>query len=247
MARPSALLIMGGDGYHNLPEHYELLAGLFAGPGGCNVTVTDDLPGQTEESLSGYDLLALWATHRQPPPEPVTALFRTVRKGTPLLGIHAAPYTVRMIEGGPEAIGSAYIKRFPHLPYQEITVNILDGAHPVTAGVEDFVTSDELYCLEALGPRAEVLASYDGRAAAQPYRAREGQPPNPQHDEAHAWRLTQPRAPLVYVAPLGAGRVCVNALGHDAAALSNPGFRRLLVQSIGWLTGTAPGAQEGER
>jgi len=247
MARPSALLIMGGDGYHNLPEHYELLAGLFAGPGGCNVTVTDDFPGQTEESLSGYDLLALWATHRQPPPEPVAALFRTVRKGTPLLGIHAAPYTVRMIEGGPEAIGSAYIKRFPHLPYQEVTVNILDGAHPVTAGVEDFVTSDELYCLEALGPRVEVLASYDGRAAAQPYRTREGQPPNPLHDEAHAWRLTQPRAPLVYVTPLGAGRVCVNALGHDAAALSNPGFRRLMVQSIGWLTGTAPGAQEGER
>jgi hypothetical protein len=41
---------------------------------------------------------------------------------------------------------------------------------------------------------------------------------------------------------LGAGKVCVNALGHDAAALSNPGFRRLMVQSIGWLTGAAPGA-----
>jgi uncharacterized protein len=235
MGRPTALLIMGGDGYHNLPEHYELLAGLIAGPAGCNATVTDDLLGQTESSLSGYDLLVLWATHREPPRGPVDALFGTVRRGTPLLGIHAAPYTVRMVEGGPEAIGSSYIKHFPHLPYQEITVNVLDREHPVTAGLEDFVTTDELYCLEDLGPDTQVLASYDGRAASRPYRLREGQPPDPRHDEAHAWRLTQPRAPLVYVKRLGEGKICVNALGHDAAAISNPGFRRLTVQAVDWL------------
>ena len=100
MGRPSALLIMGGADYHNTVAHYELLAGLLAGPAGCNVTVTDDFPAQTEESLSRYDLLVLWATYGAPPREPVDALFRAVRQGTPLLGIHAAPYTVREIEGG---------------------------------------------------------------------------------------------------------------------------------------------------
>ncbi|HEX2033417.1 MAG TPA: ThuA domain-containing protein [Chloroflexota bacterium] len=235
MARPTALLIMGGDAYHNRPEHYELLTGLLAGPAGFNVTVTDDFLSQTEASLSAYDLLVLWATHREPPPEPVNALFETVRRGIPLLGIHAAPYTVRMVEGGPQAIGSAYIKRFPHLPYQEIKVNILDREHPVTAGMEDFVTTDELYCLEDLGPEVKVLASYDGREAAHPFRLREGQPPDPRHDEANAWRLQQPRAPLVYVKQLGQGKICVNALGHDAAAISNPGFRQLIVQGAAWL------------
>jgi type 1 glutamine amidotransferase len=237
MARPTALLIMGGDGYHNTPAHYELLAGLIAGPAGCNVTVTDDFLGQTEASLSGYDLLVLWATHREPPPEPAHALFNTVRRGTPLLGLHAAPYTVRRVEGGPQAIGSAYITRFPHLPYQEIAVRILDRDHPVTAGVEDFRTTDELYCLEDLGPDVRVLAAYDGREANRPFRSREpgaGQP-DPRHDEANAWRMQQPRAPLVYVKQLGAGKLCVNALGHDAAAISNPGFRQLTVQAAQWL------------
>ena len=235
MARPKALLIMGGDAYHNKPEHYEELAGLLAGPAGFNITITDDLPGQTKESLSGYDLLVLWTTLREPPADPVNALFDTVRAGTPLLGIHAAPYTVRMIEGGPEAIGSAYIKRFPHLPYQEIKVHIQDRNHPVTAGVDDFVITDELYCLEDLTPDVTVLATYDGREASAPYRPREGQPPNPQHDEAHEWRKQQPRAPLVYAKPLGKGRIVVNALGHDGQAIANPGFRQLTTQAAQWL------------
>ncbi|MBI3974249.1 MAG: ThuA domain-containing protein [Chloroflexi bacterium] len=231
MPRPTALLIMGGADYHNTPEHYELLTGLLAGPAGLNVTVTDDFLGQTKESLSQYDLLVLWATHGQAPAEPVHALFDVVRHGTPLLGLHAAPYSVRMVEGGPEAIGSSYIRRFPHLPYQGITVNILDREHPITAGMEDFRISDELYCLEDLGPDVHVLASYDGRTANAPYRGE----PRPQHDEAHSWRMQQPRAPLVYVRQLSAGKICVNALGHDGAAISNPGFRQFVVQAAKWL------------
>jgi type 1 glutamine amidotransferase len=234
MARPTALLIMGGSDYHNTPAHYELLTGLLAGPAGCNVTVTDDFPGQTEASLSRYDLVALWATYGQPPVEAVNALFSAVRSGTPLLGIHAAPYTVRMVEGGPEAIGSSYIKRFPHLPYQEIKVDILGREHPVTAGIEPFVTTDELYCLDELGADVKVLASYNGREASKPYQSRDGQP-DPRHEAAHVWRMQQPHAPLVYVKQLGKGKICVNALGHAAAAISNPGFRQLIVQAVGWL------------
>jgi type 1 glutamine amidotransferase len=236
MGRPKTLLIAGGAAYHNTPEHYELLAGMLAGPAGCNVTVTDDFEGQTRESLSGYDLLVLWATIGQPPAEPVDALFDVVRRGTPLLGLHAAPFTVRMIDGGSQAIGSEYIKRFPHLPYQEITVDVLDRSHPVTAGVEDFRITDELYCLENLGPDVRVLAGYDGSDANAPYRPREGQPPDPRHDDAHAWRKQQPRAPLVYVKQHGEGKICVNALGHDGAALGNPGFRQITVQAVQWLT-----------
>ncbi len=173
----------------------------------------------------------LWATVGDSPPQPVHALFDAVRRGTPLLGLHAAPYTVRMVEGGPEAIGSAYVKRFPHLPYQEITVHVEDSTHPVTAGVDDFRITDELYCLEDLGSDVHVLATYDGRQANAPYKGE----PRPQHAEAHAWRMGQPHAPLVYVKQHGEGKICVNALGHDGAALRNTGFRQLTTQAVGWL------------
>jgi uncharacterized protein len=226
---------MGGDAYHNREEHYEELAGLMAGPGGLNITITDDFPAQTAESMSRYDLLVLWTTMGQPPAEPVNALFDEVRAGTPLLGIHAAPYTVRMIEGAPQAIGASYIKRFPHLPYQEIKINVYERDHPVTAGVDDFIITDELYCLDELTPDVTVLAGYDGREASAPYRLREGQAPDPRHEEAHAWRKQQPRAPLVYVKPLGKGKICVNALGHDGQAIANPGFRQITTQAVRWL------------
>ena len=47
--------------------------------------------------------------------------------------------------------------------------------------------------------------------------------------------MHQPRAPLMYVKQLGAGKICVNAMGHDGAALRNPGFRQLTVQAVNWL------------
>jgi type 1 glutamine amidotransferase len=238
MARPKALLIMGGDAYHNKDEHYEELAGLFAGPAGCNITITDDFPGQTKESLAGYDLLVLWTTMREPPPEPVNALFETVRAGTPLVGIHAAPYTVRMIEGGPAAIGASYQKTFPHLPYQEARIQLYDGSHPVTQVLEDFTITDELYCLDELTPDAHVLAGYDGREV-RSGKPREGQPPDPRFELQTAWREQRPRAPLVWTKPLGKGQIFVNALGHDGQAIANPGFRTLTVRAAKWLTGQA--------
>lgn len=233
MTRPTALLLAGGDAYHNTAEHYEALAGLLAGAAGLNLTVTDDLAAQTVERLRGYDLLVLWATMGRAPAEPVHALFDAIRRGTPLLGLHAAPYTVREVEGGPAAIGSSYIKRFPHLPYQEITVQVYDRSHPVTAGVDDFRITDELYCLEDLGRDVRVLAGYDGQQANAPYKGE----PRPTHAEAHAWRQQQRRAPLVYVTQHGEGKICVNALGHDAQAINHPAFRQLTVQATRWLRG----------
>ena len=165
MGRPSALLIMGRDGLPQPPRALRAARRPVRRPGWLQRHRHDDLPGQTEESA--LPLRPAGAVGH-PPAAPARAGRGPLPDGAQGDAPARDPrrtYTVRVIEGGPEAIGSAYIKRFPHLPYQEITVNILDGAHPVTAGVEDFVTSDELYCLEALGPRVEVLASYDGRAA----------------------------------------------------------------------------------
>ena len=236
-ARPKTLLIVGGPAdYHNKPEQYEAIAGLLVGPAGLNVTVTDDFPGQTAQSLSGYDLLILWSTWtRDVPREATDALLDAVRRGTPLLIMHGALYNFR---DNPEWVADmgALIRSRPiaHLPYQDVTVEIQDRSHPVTAGIEDFSTSDELFTLE-LQPGAHLLASFSGPAAAKPFRA------DVERGEvgaaSHAWRMQQPRAALVYLKRLGEGWICGNALGHDGRALSNPGFRQLIVQAARWLTG----------
>ena len=119
-----------------------------------------------------------------------------------------------------------------HLPYQEVTVQIQERSHPVTAGVDDFRTADELFTLE-LQEGAHLLASFDGSAADKPFRD------DVENSEtgrvSHAWRMEQPRAALVYVKQHGRGMICGNALGHDKSALANASFRQLTVQAAQWL------------
>lgn len=235
MSRPSACLIVGGPAdYHNTPDRYEHIAGLLAGPAGLNIHMTDDLPGQTRERLGEYDLLALWSTWtRDTPVEATNALLDVVRQGTPLLIMHGSLYNFRENPQWVRDMGALIRSRpIAHLPYQEVTVQIQDHSHPVTAGIDDFQTADELFTLD-LSEGAQLLASFDGRATAVTFRDDVEQ--SEVGKASHAWRLQQPRAPLVYVKRLGRGKICGNALGHDASALLNPGFRQLTVQAVGWL------------
>jgi uncharacterized protein len=239
VARPKTLLIVGGPAdYHNKPEQYEGIAGLLVGPAGLNVTVTDDLPGQTAESLAGYDLLALWSTWTRDVPVGATdALLECVRRGTPLLIMHGALYNFRDNAAWVRDMGALIRSRpIAHLPYQDVTVEIQDRGHPITAGVESFQTADELFTLE-LQPGAQLLASFNGLSTDKPFRddVEKGEV----GAASHEWRKSQPRAALVYVKRLGDGWVCGNALGHDGPALANPGFRQLTVQAAQWLTDRA--------
>jgi type 1 glutamine amidotransferase len=43
--------------------------------------------------------------------------------------------------------------------------------------------------------------------------------------------------PLAYTRQVGRGRVCYNALGHDAQSLRHPSVKRLLRQGIVWAAG----------
>jgi type 1 glutamine amidotransferase len=236
VARPKTLLIVGGPAnYHNTSEQYEQIAGLLVGPAGANIVVTDDYPGQTRETLAGYDLIALWATYtRDMPVAPTEALFDVVSRGTPLLIMHGALYNFRDNPEWVKAMGALIRSRsIAHLPYQEATVHVDDPGHPIMSGIGEFQTADELFTLELRG-QARLLASYDGRATAKPFREEvEASEVGP---ASHAWRMQQPHAPLVYVTQHGEGRICGNALGHDRAALSNPGFRQICVNAVRWLT-----------
>ena len=231
MPRPNAL-ILGTHNGHNSPAHYEQLAGLLVGPAGLNVTVRDDYPAQTEASLAGFDLLVLWAADARPPfPQAaMDAVFATVRRGTPLLGIHGAAFNMGKAAGGPEAGGAAY--QSPHLPVQAFDVRVVDGDHPVTAGVEDFRIEDEPYRLDVVGEGVRVLCTFDASAAEQ-YTA--PQRPEEVVVSVRDWSRTRPNAPVVYVKRLGASTICLNTLGHSPGALAHPAFRRMVVQATGWL------------
>ena len=226
MSRPKALLVMGGDPIHDTPEHYELLAGLLAGPAGLNLHIIDALEPLTRLTRTDYDLIAMYRADRQPAAVPFAALWDAVRAGTPYLGLHGAAFTVQQVHGGAAAIGARYEE--PHLRQQRLTVRIADSKHPITAGVESFTIEDESYRLTPLVPAAlHVLASYSDHTLNRQTR--------------HGVIAAGGDWPLLYTKRLGAGRIHTNVLGHDRRALTHPAYRRLVVQAVGWLLASAGG------
>lgn len=100
-----------------------------------------------------------------------------------------------------------------HDPRGPFTVEIVDRAHPVTRGLGDFVTDDELYtCLVG---------------------------ETPIHLLAHAKsRVDQQYHPQAFVRDYGKGRVFLTTLGHDVRAFTNhPAVGQLIRQGTAWAAG----------
>jgi type 1 glutamine amidotransferase len=105
--------------------------------------------------------------------------------------------------------------RHQHDPRQQFTVNIADTAHPITQGMRDFQTVDELYtCLEGsaeITPLATAVSQLDGKVY-----------------------------PMAFVCDYGRGRVFHCVLGHDVEAFSASGPRQLIRRGCAWVAGLPP-------
>jgi len=97
-----------------------------------------------------------------------------------------------------------------HPPVETFSVQVVDRCHPVTAGVEDYVVTDEQHFLEYDGDRVELLlCSHSNRG-----------------DSAAGWALTH-----------GRGRVCFLANGHTLEVLQMPDYQKLLRNAMRWSLG----------
>ncbi|MDR3181739.1 MAG: ThuA domain-containing protein [Planctomycetaceae bacterium] len=102
-------------------------------------------------------------------------------------------------------------KKRAHDPYGNFTVRYINREHPITKGLADFETTDELYtCLKDSPLPIEVLAEATSKVDKQPY-------------------------PMVFVLNKGKGRIFHTALGHDIKAVSSDGFRELISRASLWL------------
>jgi type 1 glutamine amidotransferase len=95
------------------------------------------------------------------------------------------------------------------------TVRIVDRSHPVTRGMTDFETDDELYtCLVGDKP-IQLLASAKSKVD------------NLDH-------------PMAFVCDYGRGRVFLTTLGHDLRAFTNSCVPQLLRQGCAWTANLLP-------
>lgn len=89
------------------------------------------------------------------------------------------------------------------------TVHIVDQSHPVTKGLNDFETDDELYtCLTGDAP-IQVLADATSK-------------------------VDKKNHPMAFVREYGQGRVFLTTLGHDVKAFTNSCVPQLIQQGCAW-------------
>ena len=102
-----------------------------------------------------------------------------------------------------------------HDPYGAFQVRITDTTHPVTAGLPDFPTEDELYtCLDGQAP-IHVLCQATSVVDHLDY-------------------------PMAFVVGDSGGRVFHCTLGHDTRALGAAGARTLYARAAAWAAGLEP-------
>jgi type 1 glutamine amidotransferase len=106
-----------------------------------------------------------------------------------------------------------------HDPRGPFTVRVLDKTHPITRGLNDFETEDELYtCLTGDAP-IHLLAEATSKVDKKDH-------------------------PMALVREYGKGRVFLTTLGHDVKAFTNSCVPQLMRQGCAWTAGLAPVASD---
>lgn len=103
-----------------------------------------------------------------------------------------------------------------HPPIRPFKVKILKRDHPITAGVNDFVVTDEQHFVKfEQDPKSIFMESIN--------------------EQGLAWKDFGVSSPAGWAFDFGRGRVCYLAPGHLLTALWNPEYEKIQRNAVRWL------------
>ena len=239
---PLRALILSGRNNHDWRTTTPFLAKLLSDSGRFDVRVEEEPAGTTAATLASYNVLVVdyqgprWGAATE------KAVLDFVRSGKGLVAVHAASYAFSglVVLGDHHVrtglieppwseyiamIGGTWSEQEPktgHAPRHLFTVRFVDREHPIARGLgPSFTVCDELYHSIRMQPGVKVLAT----AFDDPKIGGTGK------DE-----------PMLWTVDYGKGRVFHTALGHDVAAMQEPGFADTFVRGAEWAAGGEVGA-----
>lgn len=123
--------------------------------------------------------------------------------------------------------------------YARYTARVVDPAHPVCAGLDDFTLDDELYCcpvfedavvplLRADAPPGAYTDTYAEVLGRRDAAGGGGAWDHPTASDLIAWAKVAGRSPVVYVQP-----------GDGPDTFARPPYRRLLANALEWVASPA--------
>jgi hypothetical protein len=253
---PKALLLTRGS-HSRLPGNgLGILVDLIGRGSGVQLTVDDDYGELTPDRLGRYDLVISYAGYNsdlEPAEEHLRALLSAVEGGTPYIALHAATLLFRNQLYYRQPLGhllsrpdSSELLNPVQVRYLEMMANafLTWPSRPVP---NSLLNETQLTYLEMTGSAFIThgpVESFWVRVGDRHHPITAGVPDFEIVDELY--RLGTDRSvlhvlaeadgePVLYVRRWGAGWVHYNALGHDARALANPNYQRLLQQAIRWM------------
>jgi type 1 glutamine amidotransferase len=228
------VLIFSGRNNHDWRASTPFLRSLLLKSGRFDVRICEEPSGTTADTLAPYDALVIdyggprWGEATE------KAVESFVRSGKGMIAVHGASYMFSGLEVLADRHAGTGVREAPWPEYARMVgghwpspppkgyhgqrhsfpVKLVRGNHPVLAGMpESFTATDELYHQMTFLPGTEILATaYD-----DPTLGGTGK------DE-----------PILTAKQYGKGRVFYTALGHDLAAMSEPGFINTFLRGTEW-------------
>lgn len=165
------LLLVGGS-HHDDPDMRATLTEFLGKPEGFSVTMSEELDVLTKENLENYDVIINTTTDREPEDEQHYALLEAVAGGKGFIAVHGGVATFWNSDAYFAMIGckiygkdrkdrevgfTVKVDIPSELPKGWKTVD-----HPISWGIENFHSQDELFTLEGDQTQWHVIARADG-------------------------------------------------------------------------------------
>jgi uncharacterized protein len=216
----SVLIIAGGHSFDTLA-----FANMFDQMDGVNY----DFMLQPEANrylasvdIPPYNLLIFYDMWEPIAEEEKAAYLRLTEAGTPMLFIHHALVSYQAWPEFERIIGGKYVQTFKNetrakselSTYKHdvwIDVEVLDVAHPVTYGIDNFRLFDEVYGNYRVGEKVTPLLRTN----------------HPESTPVIAWENVYNNSKIIYIQP-----------GHDKNTYNDENYRKLIYQAIKYLQST---------
>lgn len=222
-AEPLRVLILTGANNHDWRTTTPVLRRMFEEHPRFRVVRVVEQPADCDSATFGACdvVVSNWSafpemTGRQWGPVAEAAFVDFIRRGGGFVVFHAAGATSQDWPEFQQLVGLTWSPGTTgHARVAPCKIEIADREHPITRGLEDFWTVDELWhAMVSIGkPEYSVLC----RAFSAPQ-----------------WQGSGRYEPALVVTRMEAGRGVNLILGHEADAMKNPGWRTLMFRGAEW-------------